>query len=152
MAEQVVSILQTFNAPIARVFDWFAVHKNMDIVFPGNQHTTITPANGDNPDGLGSVRRISIGALLPLLEETVDVHEAPSGEKGGRIEYFITKGSPLKNHRGVMLFSEQDGVTTLDYKIRFEGRVPGTGKLIAYSLVRQTGKGIQAAKAILEAG
>ncbi len=151
MAEKLVSISETFNAPIDKVFNWFAVHKNMDLVFPGNKHQTITPAAGENPDGLGSVRQISVGALLPAFEETVDIHEAPAAGKGGRIEYFISKGSPLKNHRGVMLFTEQAGVTTLNYTIRFEGRIPGTGKLIANSLTKQLGRGMPVAKLILEA-
>jgi hypothetical protein len=40
------------------------------------------------------------------------------------IEYKITRGSPLKNHTGCMLFSETGDITTLHYTIEFEPKLP----------------------------
>jgi len=46
------------------------------------------------------------------------------------IEYRITRGSPLKNHRGVMRFSAIPGGTRLHYTIEFEGRFPLVAELV----------------------
>ena len=148
MAKQRVENTQTYQANIATVFNWFAVHKNLDEVFQGNKHKLVKAAAGDNPYAAGSVRSITIAGLpLPAFEETVTVFEAPH-----RYEYTIIKGSPLKNHYGVMEFTEAAGATTLHYVIEFEGRVPGPGSLIAKSVNKQVQAGLLNAKTLIEAG
>ena len=78
------------------------------------------------PNGVGSVRQLSAKGLMPF-EETVT--EAIPNE---RIEYRVTKGTPLKNHLGVMVFSSTgEGRSHLDYTITFDAAVPGLDKLIA---------------------
>jgi hypothetical protein len=40
------------------------------------------------------------------------------------MEYVISKGSPIKNHKGRMEFSEEHGQTRLEYSIIFEPKLP----------------------------
>ena len=47
-----------------------------------------------------------------------------------RIEYKITQGSPIKNHLGVLIFSEKKGKTHLNYTIQLESKIPLTTALI----------------------
>jgi hypothetical protein len=40
------------------------------------------------------------------------------------MEYVVSKGSPIKNHKGRMEFSEEQGKTKLCYTIDFEPKLP----------------------------
>ena len=64
------------------------------------------------------MRRITPVPLADF-EETVTAFEPNK-----LVEYTITKGSPLKNHLGRMVFSENGGKTHLHYTIQFEPKVP----------------------------
>ena len=88
------------------------------------------------PNGVGSVRKLSAKGLMPF-EETVT--EAIPNE---RIEYRVTKGTPLKNHLGVQVFSSTgEGSSHLDYTITFDTAVPGLDKLIAKGVGRSLRRG-----------
>ena len=92
-----VHVVEEFNCSPEKLYDYLEVHENLsEIFFP---LTVKTVQNGaDTKYGVGSVRQLSIGPLLPF-EETNVVCDKPH-----RIEYKITKGSPLKDHHGVMIF------------------------------------------------
>ncbi len=71
------------------------------------------------------------------FEETVT--EAVPNE---RIEYRVTKGTPLRNHLGVMVFSSTgDGGSHLDYTITFDAAVPGLAAVVAAGLKRGIRRG-----------
>jgi hypothetical protein len=40
------------------------------------------------------------------------------------MEYVVSKGSPIKNHKGRMTFSDEQGKTRLNYTIDFEPKLP----------------------------
>jgi hypothetical protein len=40
------------------------------------------------------------------------------------MEYTVSKGSPIKNHRGRMVFTEDQGKTRLTYRMDFEPKLP----------------------------
>jgi hypothetical protein len=89
------------------------------------------------PNGVGSVRKLSVKGLMPF-EETVT--EAIPNE---RIEYRVTKGTPLRNHLGVMVFSSTGtGGSHLDYTITFDALVPGLDRVIAAGLTRSVRRGL----------
>ena len=67
----------------------------------------------DSRAGVGSVRRV--GPKLLGIEETV-VTCTPNE----LVEYKISKGSPMKNHLGRMMFSGKEGGSHLHYVITFE--------------------------------
>lgn len=56
---------------------------------------------------------------MPDFEETV-VTFIPNQ----LMEYEISKGSPIKNHKGRMEFFDEQGKTRLNYTIDFEPRLP----------------------------
>jgi hypothetical protein len=88
-------------------------------------------------NGVGSVRRLKVGPL-PEFEETVTKDVANE-----LIEYRITKGGVLNNHRGEMRFSSQGQGSRLVYVIEFDGKVPLTGPLIKASLERSVRAGLK---------
>jgi ribosome-associated toxin RatA of RatAB toxin-antitoxin module len=81
-----------------------------------------------------------IGGVLPPFVETVtDV------EPDRRIAYRITKGGPLKDHRGELRFAPLDaGGTHLEWEISFGAKVPGLDVVVAKGLERSVRKGMQA--------
>ena len=58
---------------------------------------------------------------------------------------------PVKNHLGRIAFSENGGVTAIDYQINFDSRLPLLGPKIASDLASQWEKGIGPVIAELEA-
>lgn len=112
MAKNYIQMHATFNAPVTTVFAELSDHEKLSSVL-GAPIKRIK--NGkDDINGIGSVRRIT---PLPLagFEETVTGYEPNK-----LIEYTISKGSPLKNHLGRMVFSENNGKTHLHYTIQFD--------------------------------
>jgi hypothetical protein len=124
VARHQVRFEQYFATPRAKVFGWFADHANFGKVW-GGRFTRIKDATqGSDPNGHGSVREIRNGLLK--FEETIVKFQAPTV-----IEYAVTRGSPIKNHLGRLVFSDADDGTQLVYTIEFEPRIPFTGWLIA---------------------
>ena len=83
----------------------------------------------DSLNGLGSVRTLNIGPL-PSFDETVTAFE-----KDKLVEYKITRGSPLKNHKGVMQFYPSgSGGSKLHYTIEFEFKIPFLGPVVRAGL------------------
>ena len=131
-----------FDAPVERVYAWFSEHSNLKTLF-GIDVERIKEGETD-PNGVGSVRKLSLKGIMPF-EETVT--EAIPNE---RIEYRVTKGTPLRDHLGVMVFSSTgDGRSHVDYTITFDAAVPGLDKAVAAGLSRSIRRGFpKAARAL----
>ena len=133
---QTVIVDHDFQLPPERVFAYLAEHENLESIF-GAKITRINDGTDGTRNGVGSVRELKIGPL-PGFEETVT--EVVPNEL---IRYRITKGSPLRDHEGVMRFSPNgDGGTHLHYEIRFGAVVPGLDMLIKAGLQRNVAKGM----------
>ena len=132
---QTVHVQRDFTAPVDRLYAYLSVHENLATIFPTRAERV---RDGETePNGVGSVRKLSFNGLLPF-EETVT--EAVPNE---RIEYRITKGSPLRGHNGTMVFSENGaGGSHLDYTINFGAVVPGLDIVIAAALRRSISQGL----------
>lgn len=138
MPQQTVRFEQFFAAPRERVFAWFADHEKFGRIWPGSTRRVQDSADGANVNGLGSVREVRSSGMA--FEETITAFDPPE-----RIEYRITKGSPIKNHQGRLNFSEVTGGTKLDYTIEFDPKIPLTGGLIASVLCASWHRGVQRA-------
>lgn len=130
MSQHSVRFTEYFDAAPAKVFPYFAGHETFGAMAGGPVAAKLKFIRrirlGENlkqPDGVGSVRRIGYGPLG--FEETVRTSDA-----GKLIEYYISKGSPLKNHLGRIEFHADAGGTRVDYVITFEPKVPGTAALL----------------------
>ena len=131
-----------FDVPVERLYAHLSDHENLEPLL-GLDITRIQEGETE-PNGVGSVRRLSSKGLMPF-EETVT--EAIPNE---RIEYRVTKGTPLKNHLGVMVFSSTgEGRSHLDYTITFDTAVPGLDKLIAAGVGRSLRRGLPKAAGAL---
>lgn len=136
MPSQRVRLTRHYAEPPAAVFPLFADHARFGALLQAPIRR-IQDGPGADPNGVGSVRRIGIGP--PAFEETVTRCEAPT-----RIEYRVTRGSPLKNHHGRIEFAPgADGGTELTYTIDFDPRIPGTGGLLAAVLRTLIGRGLR---------
>jgi len=141
MPQQTVRFEQFFAAPRDKVFAWFADHEKFGRIWPGSTRRVQDSADGANVNGLGSVREIRSAGQV--FEETITAFEPPE-----RIEYKVTKGSPIKNHRGEIRFTAVEGGTRLDYTIEFDPKIPLTGGLIASIVCAQWHRGV--AKAVAD--
>ena len=133
----IINFKQDFNVPAQKVFEFFCNHHRLGEIWDGRFQRIKDSADPDNINGEGSVRLIT----LPFLsfEETVTKAIPPN-----RIEYTISKRSPLKNHYGVMKFIDMDnGRSRLDYQIEFDSKIPFTNGLLKLILRLKLGKGIR---------
>ena len=132
---QRIEITQDFALPVQRVYAYLSEHEHLGPLF-GAQVTRVR--DGDTSrNGVGSVRRLKVGPL-PAFEETVT--QAVEGEL---VEYRITKGSPLRDHRGTMRFAPKGTGSTLTYVIEFGAAVPGLDRVVALGLKRNIAKGLR---------
>ncbi|MDQ3573123.1 MAG: SRPBCC family protein [Actinomycetota bacterium] len=133
---QTVHVQKDFSVPPERVFAYLSEHENLGVVFAPAKVERIREGETE-PNGTGSVRRLSFFGALPF-EETVT-----AVDPNERIEYEITKGTPLRAHHGTMLFTPNfSGGTHLDYTITFDAPVPGLAATIAMILRRNIAKGL----------
>lgn len=131
-----VHIERDFDLPVERVFAYLSEHEHLEPLF-GAKVTRLNDGTDGTRNGVGSARALKIGPL-PAFTETV-VESVPDA----LIRYRITKGSPLRDHEGVMRFSALDGGRSrLDYTITFRGAVPGLGALVAKGLDRNIRSGL----------
>ena len=119
MSRQHIEIQQSFNAPVETIFNILTDHVSFGKVIATKVQRVID-SQEENKNGVGSVRRIS-SFPVPAFEETVITFEPNC-----LMEYVVSKGSPIKNHKGRMEFSEEGGKTKLFYFIDFEPKQPFT--------------------------
>lgn len=133
-----ITIRQAFPQTIDKVFAVFSSHEAFGAML-GQKIVRIKDSSTDDKNGVGSIRRIS----MPLgmdFEETVTDYQHNS-----YIAYEISKGSPLKNHRGQMSFTHSDKGCFLHYEIRFESRwpIPFFSSILAAQLKSSIGSAIK---------
>jgi uncharacterized protein YndB with AHSA1/START domain len=134
MARVVVD--QQFSQPLDRVFAYLSEHEHLEPLF-GARITRLRDGEDGQRNGVGSARRLKVGPLPPF-EETV-TEFVP----GQLIRYRITKGSPLRDHEGVMRFSGDGTGSRLHYEISFGMAVPGLDRVVAAGLKRNISAGLK---------
>jgi len=122
MAKQHIDLIQEFKAPVDTIFAELTDHVKFGKLLKA-KIARIVDAQGDDPNGLGSVRKITPVPLADF-EETVVTFKPNE-----LMEYEVSQGSPIKNHIGRMEFSAitaADGreSTRLRYTIVFEPKLP----------------------------
>ena len=138
MGRQHIEIRQTFNAPVAEIFRLLTEHVSFGEII-GKKIERVVDSQDENPNGVGSVRRIR-SFPVPAFEETVITYEP-----GRLMEYVVSKGSPIKNHRGRMAFLEKQGRTELCYTIEFEPKLPFSllGPVLKQAIAKPIRSGIE---------
>lgn len=133
---QRVIVDHDFPVPVERAFAYLAEHENLETLFGAKIRRLRDGTDGER-NGVGSVRELKVGPLPPF-EETVT--EVVPNEL---IRYEITKGSPLRDHRGEMrLTPNADGTSHLHYEIAFGAVVPGLAFVVAKGLEANIAKGL----------
>lgn len=117
MGQQQIQIRQLFKAPVDTIFNILTDHEAFGQVINA-KIKRVVDSQGKNKNGVGSVRRISTFPA-PAFEETVVAFEPNQ-----LMEYVISKGSPIKNHKGRMEFSDEQGQTRLVYTIVYDPKLP----------------------------
>lgn len=130
-----VRVVHHFAKPPERIFAYLSEHENLAEIF-GAKVTRLRDGKDGERNGVGSVRQLKVGPMPPF-EETVTEFVVPE-----RIVYKITKGSPLRDHLGVMTFARDGEGTLLSYDIRLGSPVPGLAAIVRASLTRSIERGL----------
>jgi len=117
MGKYEIRIIQEFNSPIEPLFGFLTDHERFGRLIKADI-TRIKESPDPDKNGIGSVRRISLFPGI-YFEETV-----VGFEQNQSMVYEITKGSPVKDHRGRLRFSRKKEITRLEYTIEYNPRLP----------------------------
>ena len=132
---QRVDITYEFNLPAERVYEYLSEHEHLGPLFGAKIRRV---RDGDTTrNGVGSVRALRVGPG-PWFEETV-TEAVPHS----RIAYRISKGSPLRGHKGVLDFTPTEAGCRLHYVVEFGSVVPGLAKVVQLGLTRNLARGLR---------
>ncbi len=136
-----ISIEKEYNKPLSEIFSAITDHENFGKLI-GAKINRVKQGSDNHINGLDSIRRINIGPL-PSFEETVT-----GFIKDEYFEYKISKGSPIKNHIGKLVFSTSGEQTKLIYTIDFDMKLPLPliGSIVKNTLEKQISKGLNKLK------
>ena len=136
MGAESVQVEYEFRVPVERVFNHLSEHENLSGLF-GMRVARVRDGEHQR-NGVGSVRRLSLGGIAPF-EETVTAFREYQ-----LIEYRVTKGTPLNEHHAAMRFSRRESghASHLEYVIRLGSDVPGVAKVVARVLRRRIARGL----------
>ena len=132
---QRVHVEQDFPQPVEEVFAYLSEQENLAPLF-GAKVKRLTDGSDGTRNGAGASREMRVGPGRPFVETNVEV--IPSE----LIRYRITKGSPLKDHEGVMRFSRSGSGSHVDYTIEFDGKLPLVGPIVRAMLQRNISSGL----------
>lgn len=138
-------LYQEFNTPVEKLFDAFADHVSMGKIF-GQKFTRVVDSKDPSDiNGVGSVRKVHIPVFG--FEETIRKSEKPN-----RLEYQISKGTPLHHHYGTMVFkSLPNGKSAVDYTVELGSKLPIVAPFLKTVLVLLMGSGLKRYAKKLEA-
>lgn len=137
---QRVELHQDYSLPVERVFAYLSEHEHLGPLF-GAKIKRLSNGN-ESRNGVGSSRQLRI-AIMPPFVETVTAM-IPNE----LIEYKITKGSPLRDHVGRMVFTPHGTGCHLDYTIEFGAVLPGIDKVVKLGLQRSLEKALPTVDAL----
>lgn len=120
-----LQIVETVPCQADILFSRVADHENLGKVLGVPVRRSRDGA--DDINGLGSVRTMGFRPLD--FDETITAFEPPR-----RIEYRITRGSPLRNHRANVVFSPNGASTEVTWTIEFETRPALLGTVLKRAL------------------
>lgn len=140
---QHIDITENFPFPVEQLFNYLEKHENLETLFVPLKVKTVK--DGDTEKyGVGSVRSLQL-AIIPSFEETVT-----ECKRNELIEYKITKGSPLKNHYGVLKFSSNANGSSLHYTIEFDSDIPLVAAIVKIALENGIRKGLKKLKTTMQ--
>jgi hypothetical protein len=122
MSRQKLEVVQDYDRPVAEVFARLADHNQLGKVLGVPVRRIHDGA--EQPNGVGSVRRIGMGPLA--IEETVTALQPNRS-----IDYRISKGGgPIRNHRGQLQFSGSERGSRVAWTIQFDSPLPLVGPVV----------------------
>ena len=131
-----VHVTQEFPQPVDEVFAHMCEQENLETLF-GAKVKRLSDGSDGTRNGAGASRELRVGPLPAFVETNTEV------VTNELVRYRITKGSPLKNHEGVMRFARNGTGSRVEYTIEFDGKLPGVGVLVQRMLTRNISAGLR---------
>lgn len=118
---QEVEAAEWIQAPRSRVWARYTDHASWTD-WAGIGRARLDRQGAQDRDGVGCVRVIR--NLGVAVYEEVTEFDSPR-----YMAYRVLRGGlPMKNHFGEVVFHERDGGTLVEWRCRFDSRLPGLGK------------------------
>jgi len=125
---QQIELCQEIPAPPEVVWAVYTDHEGWSR-WAGVKEVVLRQPGHPPPNGLGAIRVIRQSGVA--IEEEITAFDPPK-----RMEYRLTAGAPLRDHRGQVQFEPTSGGTRLTWTVEFRPWIPGTGWLVRRVLER----------------
>ena len=125
---QHIEVEREISAPPERVFEVIADHRGW-ARWSGAKEVVLRNEGDPAPNGLGAIRVMRGGGLA--IEEEVTGFDPPK-----RMEYRISGGLPIRDHRAEMRLEPCAAGTRLVWTAEFSARIPLSGALLRRALQR----------------
>jgi uncharacterized protein YndB with AHSA1/START domain len=128
-----------------RIWEILTDHEGMPRWFPAREVIRRSPGSPD-PNGVGAVRVVRASGLA--IEERVTAFEP-----GKRLEYVVTGGVPLRNHRGQVVLDTSDSEgdrCSVRWSVELRPRIPGTGWILRRATDRLIRDGLEGLRRFVE--
>jgi uncharacterized protein YndB with AHSA1/START domain len=113
-------------APRNRVWEILADHEGMTEWFPARE-VILRRRGAPDPNGVGAVR---VARLLGFaVEEWITAFKPEE-----RMEYGLTAGAPVRDHRAEVVLSTVDGETRVTWSVALRPKIPATRWLLERAL------------------
>ena len=135
---QTIDITETIALPPERVFELLADHANYHR-FPGITASELLTEGDPAPNGLGAVRRVSLGDVV--LDEEITGFEAPK-----RLAYRIIASKPVKvvHDGGEIEITEVPEGSRIRWRSTFRIKIPLIGWFVTRRAAQQFERGFRA--------
>jgi len=126
---ETINIKRTIPAPIDQVFELLSNHAGYSD-FPGVKEAKLLQEGRSEPNGLGAIRRIGLGAVW--FEEDITAFERPT-----RMDYRIKRSRPPIDHEGGSIqLRETDAGTEVTWTSTFRVKIPLLGRFLTPGAAR----------------
>lgn len=105
-------------APRRRVWEILTDHEGMTEWFPARE-VILTQRGAPDPNGAGAIRVARLRGLA--IEEWITAFKPEE-----RMEYGLTAGAPVRDHRGEVVLSTAEGGTRVTWSVALRPTIPGT--------------------------
>jgi carbon monoxide dehydrogenase subunit G len=118
---QRLQIIEAVQVPPEEMFARLADHETLGKVL-GVPVKRTRDGEGE-VNGVGSVRKMGFWPLD--FDETITAFDPPR-----RIEYSVSRGSPLRRHSAVILLAPHGSGTEVSWSVNFDSAIPLAGPLL----------------------
>jgi len=137
-----IELVQEIQAAVGQVWNILVDHERMPQWMPVREVVRRRPGTPD-PNGVGAIRTLRGSGVV--VEERIT-----SFKPCEKLEYVVTEGVPIRDHRGEIQLTPLAQGTRVCWRVQFRPLIPGTGWLLERVVCSSLRAGLSGLKRLAE--